>query len=174
MSLIPLARMWDRVAVARQDSDTSLFMALLYLGEFVTKLTVAELVAALEDDPDRHKYRQLHRLVRADSIGEWNAALDDLLSGPAASRLVAVAKEEAKQLSQKCGSGSWQYLSVLLLHKCLGQVESSLEPLPVKVDARRWFSLFAVLRNLGRISLAICQDDIVLRSYATTLPHSTH
>src|SRR5438094_677316 len=54
---------------------------LMHLGELLTKTVAAGLVAAIIDDRDRHRYRQLHRLVRADSLSEWIAVIDDVLVG---------------------------------------------------------------------------------------------
>ena len=45
MSLKPIDRMWERVEVAKSESDTAVFLELLYLGEMLTKLTVAAFVA---------------------------------------------------------------------------------------------------------------------------------
>ena len=62
--------MLERVERAREDSDTSLFMDLMYYGELITKLTTVGLVSAILNDKERHRYRYLHKLVRADGIGE--------------------------------------------------------------------------------------------------------
>ena len=35
MKFLPFDRMWERVEVARQDSDTSLFFHLMYFGEML-------------------------------------------------------------------------------------------------------------------------------------------
>jgi hypothetical protein len=71
MTLRPLDRMLLAVDAARGDSDVSLFMELLYLGEMTTKTVAAGVIAAVIDDRDRQRYRQLHRLVRADGLGDW-------------------------------------------------------------------------------------------------------
>lgn len=68
--LLPLKRMWDRVELARSDSDTTLFLHLLYAGEMLTKLVTAGFISAIEDDRERHRYRLVHRLIRADGIGD--------------------------------------------------------------------------------------------------------
>jgi hypothetical protein len=83
MFFLPFARMLQRVETAKQESDTSYFLALMYFGELVTKFTVAGLVSAIMNDKDRQRYRQVHRIVRADGIGEWADVLDDVLTGPA-------------------------------------------------------------------------------------------
>jgi hypothetical protein len=88
--------------MAREDSDAALFDALMYEGEMVLKLVVGGMVSALSDDSERHRYRQLHRLVRADGLGEWADALDDVLVGPAAQYLDYGARETQKQLTQNC------------------------------------------------------------------------
>jgi hypothetical protein len=66
--------MWLRVENARQDSDAAFFMGLMHLGEMLTKLVVAGKVAAVADDSNRHRYGILHRLVRADGLGDCHAA----------------------------------------------------------------------------------------------------
>ena len=63
--------MWERVEIGRQDSDTTLFLNLMYYGEMAAKLAVAAMVAAIGDDKDRSRYRATATLVRADGIGDW-------------------------------------------------------------------------------------------------------
>src|SRR5205085_6481045 len=103
MSLLLIERMWKRVNIAREESDTALFYALLSLGELVTKITVTGLVAAVVDD-EGHRYRQLYRLVRGEGLGEWDKVLDDILTGPASQFLLPEASEEKRQLIQKMHS----------------------------------------------------------------------
>src|SRR5262245_7820934 len=150
MFFLPFARMLQRVETDKQDSDTSYFLALMYFGELVTKFTVAGLVAAVMNDKDRHRYRQLHRLVRADGIGEWADALDDLLGGPSSQFLQRQARIEQKDLTQRTKADSWQYEAVSELNICLKLFDSSREDLSAKVDGRRWFTMFAELRNKTR------------------------
>jgi hypothetical protein len=158
MRFKPLDRMWERVEIARADSDTALFLDLLYAGELLTKLIVSGLVAAIEDERERHRYRQLHRLVRASGLSEWASTADEILLGPPAQHLLPQAREEQRELTQKCGPDSWQHEAVRLLHACLKltaadflrTVAPDLESLPAKVDGRRWLALFVLLRNKTR------------------------
>lgn len=145
MSLLPINRMWERVDIVREDSDSALFMTLLNLGELVTKITVAGLVAAVVDD-ERHQYRQLYRLLRADGLGDWDQVLDDVLTGPSSQFLLQEAYEEKRQLLQKTSSDSWQHHAVSDLHKCLEIFDIKYD-LPNKIDARKWFSMLVRLRN---------------------------
>ena len=48
MKFRPIDLMWDRVEVSREESDTSLFLSLLYLGELITKLVATGLVSMIE------------------------------------------------------------------------------------------------------------------------------
>jgi hypothetical protein len=150
MTFLPFDRMWERVQVARQDSDTSLFLQLMYFGEMVLKIVASGLVSAVQEDRDRHRYRQLHRLVRADSLGEWAAAIEDVLTGPASQFLTPTVQTEQRELTQKCKNGTWQYEAVSLLSRALEQVDQGHERLPTKVDGRNWFSMFVQLRNNTR------------------------
>src|SRR5579859_6902190 len=101
--LKPVDRMWDRVEVGRQDSNTTLFNDLMYLGEMICKITVATLVAGIGDDADRSRYRHTARLVRADGIGDWSHTLDEILVGPSAQHLAPELLTERRELTQKCG-----------------------------------------------------------------------
>lgn len=148
--LTPIKRMWDRVEIARQDSDTALFLHLMYAAEQLVKLTCAGFISALCDDTDRHKYRLGHRLVRADGIGEWSAVLDEILNGPASQCLQIEAKSEQRELTQRCSAGEWQHEAVIQIDSCLRLLDSERDGLPFKLDAKRWFLHFTELRNRTR------------------------
>lgn len=150
MPVLMFSRMWKQVDVARQDSDTNIFMNLLYFGEMLLKICAAGLIASILDDRERHRYSQLHRIVRANGLGEWATAIDDTLTGPASQHLTTSARTEQRELTQNCDKGTWQYESVRLLAICLKEVEKPIDDLPSKVSARRWFSAFATLRNATR------------------------
>ena len=87
-----LESMWHRVDIDREESDVTFCLTLLYFGELVTKLTVLALLAAVQDDTNRSRYKQLHRLVRANGIGEWADSLNLVLTGPPASFLLPSAQ----------------------------------------------------------------------------------
>jgi len=142
--------MMDRVEVDKADSDVAAFYALLFYGEMLTKVLVASLVEAVDDDRDRNRYRLHYRLVRADGIGEWASVLDEILTGTASQYLVPAARKEQKQLTQKLPSGNWQYSAVELLRSCAKGTGIQCDPVSGKVAARQWFPLFAAFRNKTR------------------------
>lgn len=148
--LPPIDRMLDRVESARHDSDTALFYDLLFLGELITKLTVAGVVAGIADDADRHRYRLLHRLVRTDGIGDWCSVLADATTGPAAVHLAEGLRDDQRVLSANVKADAWQHEAVLLLGEALRAFDGTREGLPQKLSLQRWFALFAELRNKTR------------------------
>lgn len=150
MTLKPITLMRERVSRSREDSDTALFHDLLYAGEFLVRLTAAAIVAAIDDDRDRHRYRLLHKIVRADGIGEWSSVLDDALSGPASQHLVPAAKEDRRLLTERVGPGNWQYDAVRLLLEAQQNIDPGKQPISGKVPLRTWFASFAELRNKTR------------------------
>jgi NB-ARC domain len=150
MEFLPLDRMYQRVNITRTDSDTALFYDLMFLGEMVVKLVVSGTVAGIEDDADRSRYTQTHKLVRASGIGDWAASLDEMLVGPASQHLRADARVEQRELTMKIGPGTWQYDAAQKLHACLSLIDVNTENLPAKCDGRRWISDFAKLRNKTR------------------------
>ena len=145
-----LESMWNRVEVDREESDVTMCLTLLYLGELVTKLTVLALLAAVQDDTNRSRYKQLHRLVRANGIGEWADSLNLVLTGPPASFLLPSAQRDRRQLLEKVGSPSWQYSAVSDLKECFRTLDTTQANLPPKVQCKSWFHLFAELRNRTR------------------------
>lgn len=143
----PVDRMWDRVEAARDDSDIALFYDLMKLGELVTKTATAGLIAAIQDDRERHRYRLLHGLVRANGLGDWPTALQNVLKSPVAEHLMPAADEEKQQLTQK-KPVSWQQEALHLLDDCFEQVEV---PKPTgQVTGLQWLHNFAYLRNKTR------------------------
>lgn len=150
MPLAPISKTKERVELAKQDSDSAYFTTLLYLGELLTKLVTAGLVAGIADDRERHRYRQVHRLIRADGLGEWIHVLDDVLTGPPAQHLIQAVRSEARELTQRHPIGTWQFDASDLMFKCLFTVDPTSEELPTRVDARRCLSMFVQLRNKTR------------------------
>ena len=145
--------MFDRVEVARSESETALFYDLMIAGELVLKLVVAGLTSAIAEDRDRNRYRIEHRLARADGLGEWAGALEDLVTGPAAQHLSITAYEERRELTQRWSEAeaAWQRLAIDLLEETCDQVDPTRQNRPApKVSLARWFDSFVWLRNRTR------------------------
>jgi len=179
--LTPLAQIVERIDRARDDSDVAYFYELLFAGEMVVKLTTAGLLATLEDDRERHRYRLEFHLIRADSLGAWASALDDSLTGPASQVLPDEAQALQRELTQtfRLGGDEWQANAVRLLQDARRAVDTDLGPLPARVSVRRWFSDFVALRNRTRghgattpnVCSAACQP--LNRSVTTLLENLT-
>jgi hypothetical protein len=156
---LPIDRMWERVEISKQDSDSLAFHALLYTGEAIAKTVVAGLAAAIKEDRERHRYRVFHGLVRANSLGEWAQWLTEILTGPTFGFLPSEISEEHFQLTKKQIRGTWQYEAVELVHKCRQILDPKCEELPVKASCKEWFSQFTALRNRTRGHGAISGRD---------------
>jgi NB-ARC domain len=147
MGLLPLDLVRKRVETSRGESKSALFHDLLHLAEAFLKTYTAAVIAGLPDDPDRHRYRLCHKLLRAASIGEWDEVLADTSTGPASQHLVSEALPMKQELSHRYGRGSWPYDAAALIHPCLKAVMPAAEPLPARAEGRRWFTLLVQLRN---------------------------
>ena len=167
MKFLPIDRMIERVEIARQDSDMSLFMNLMYFGEMLTKSVTAGIVAGIVDNRQRSRYGIIYKLIRADGLGEWINAIDEVLIGPTAQFMTNTAIDLQSDMNQNLGMSNWQYESSFLLHKCIEEYGGiNVDPLPIKVQGRRWFPLFTQLRNKTRAHGApqsgkcsrICED----------------
>lgn len=140
----------QRVQDAKADSDFNYFFSLLLAGEALFKTVTLGMIAALEDDKDRNRYRLEHALARSDGLGEWGRVLEDALSGPASQYLLVDARTEQAELARVCSRGDWQYESVASVKAALDALSIDAEGLPAKSDLRRWFRLFVTLRNKTR------------------------
>ena len=143
-------QVFARTESAKTDSDFTYFFSLLLAAEALAKTVVLGMLGAIADDNDRNRYRLEHALVRADGIGDWGRVLEDALTGPASQYLVVGARPEQAQLTQLCNAQQWQHACVTSLKSALDHLSIDSEEVPVKTDMKRWFRLFATLRNKTR------------------------
>lgn len=147
---LPFQQVWSRVERDKADSDASYCNSLMYAGEFLCKVVVLGLTAAIRDDAQRMRYAQMHRLVRADGVGEWAAVADNIMTGPPAQYLLSEAYEEQRELTQKESAGSWQYEALITLRRAAELAGCELPELPAKAQGKLWLFWFAALRNRTR------------------------
>lgn len=145
-----IEQIMQRVKNDKSDSDFTYFFSLLLAGEALAKIVILGITSAIEDDKDRNRYRLEHSLVRSDGLGDWSRVIEDALSGPASQYLLSDARTEQAELTKLCREGDWQYASVVALKSALDYLEIASEEVPVKSDMKRWFRLFATLRNKTR------------------------
>ena len=150
MKHIAIEQVLERTERAKTDSDYTYFFALLFAAEALAKTIVLGMVASITDDKERNRYRLEHQLVRSDGLGDWGKVLEDALIGPASQFLLSEAREEQRELTQACKEGEWQYDATAALKAALQHLEVEAEEVPVKTDMKRWFRLFATLRNKTR------------------------
>jgi hypothetical protein len=160
MGLLPIELVKVRVEAARKESTNDVFSSLLYVAEAFLKTYTAAIIAGVPDETNRHRYRLCHKLVRAASIGEWDDVLADLATGPASQHLLPGAALLQKELTDRVGRGKWAYDAAALMQKALAQIIPNVEPLPTRVDGRRWFTLLVQLRNKTRGHGAPTTEDI--------------
>ncbi len=149
--LKPMRKMSERVDVARGESEVVLFYDLMKLGDLVIKIATAGLIAAVADDRERHRYRLLYSLVRANGVGDWSSAAEAKTKPPFVDLLTPAATEERNQLTQKCKAGSWQHEALSRLDECFADLSIS-QP-QGQSTGLQWLKNFATLRNktLGHV-----------------------
>src|SRR3989338_56048 len=140
----------QRVESGKQDSDFTYFFDLLLAGEALAKTVILGMISAIADDKDRNRYRLEHKLVRSAGIGDWADVLDEVLIGTASQYLLPDARVEQAELTKNALDVDWQYLSVIELKSALDFLEIVSDEVPIKSDMKRWFRLFATLRNKTR------------------------
>lgn len=148
MNYFPFERMQSRIEASKDDSDLGYFYDLLLYGEFLTKTIALYLVSTINEDTDRTQYRLHHNLVRANAIGDFSKAIEDIVIGPAAQQLSSAIREyELKELTQRATKTDWQYEAQELIIECLTIFGIEHDKLPTKSPLRNWFHLFTFLRN---------------------------
>ena len=140
--------MLERAEEEKDDSDAAYFYSLMYLGETVAKLTALGLLAASSEDSDRNRYRIEYRLARANGIGDWVSALNDILAGPVAQTRHAGAQPTVAALTKRSGTDTWQDEAVRAIRACFEPLNRDANPVgPNTVRGTDWYTNFAKLRN---------------------------
>lgn len=145
-----IQQVFQRVDLSKDDSDFTYFFDLLLAAEALAKTVTLGMVSAISEDKERNKYRVEHALARADGMGDWGRAIEDVLTGLASQYLVTSAHPEQSELTKLCREGDWQYQSVSAMKCALDELGIESEDLPVKSDMKRWFRLLSTLRNKTR------------------------
>lgn len=142
-------RIDDRIVQDKEEGDLAYFQALTLKLEYLTKIVTSAVVACIGDDADRHRYSLEHRLVRANSIGEWVAALDEALVGPAAQFLLSEARSLQRELTERVGPHDWRHSAVSDLNQSAVKIGAATK-LGGKVALRQFFDIGVQLRNRSR------------------------
>jgi len=163
-----ISQILTRAENAKSESDFTYFFDLLLAAEAIAKTIILSMLAAIGDDKDRNRYRIEHSLVRADGLGDWGRALEDILTGTASQYLLADARHEQSELTKACREGDWQYAAVVKLKNSLRQLGIDAEDVPIRTDMKRWFRLLSTLRNKTKghgatKSSAIAAPAVLLR-----------
>lgn len=145
-----IEQIFERAEQSKSDSDYTYFFSLLNASEGLFKCIVLGIVACIADEKERHRYRLEHQLVHADGIGEWGRVIEDALTGPASQYLLVEARNIQKNITQVCLQGTWQYEATIAIKRALISLNIESEEVPTKSDLKRWFRLFATLRNKTR------------------------
>lgn len=140
----------NKMDIAKSDSDFAYYFSLLVTGEAITKLVTLMTASALITDKDRHQYRILHGLVRANGIGDWSKSIDDLLTGTASQYLASEYRIFQTELTRKAGEDEWQSHAVQAMIDALNTLDIRTESFNGKKDLKSWFRLFTELRNKTR------------------------
>jgi hypothetical protein len=152
-TFLPALRMMERAEIAREESDTSYGLELLYLGELVIKVLVVEVLASIEDEREQYRHALEYRLVRADGIGEWAEALDEALTGPSSQHLIQEGRASQQAITSNHGpdTETWQRRAVDLLTSACQLVDPATPDVSrQRVNLRQWIRQFVWLRNRTR------------------------
>jgi hypothetical protein len=144
-----LDKIFARVALDKEEGDVAYFYALILQIEYITKLVTAGILACIADDPDRQRYGIEYRLVRANSIGDWVAVLNTVLSGPAAQFFFTEARPLVRELTERVGPANWRHAAVDNLSQAVQELGIDIR-IGSKVALRQFFEITAALRNRTR------------------------
>src|SRR5438128_798878 len=136
MSIRPVELMWSRAEKTRKNGTLD-FDELLYVGEAIFKTYVVAMVAAVDDDPERQRYTLAYKVVRGNSLGDWDNVLAELSTGTAAQHLRPTAIDAHQELTGPHRAGSWMHSAVTHMHSCVKTFVLNAEPLPSKFDGRK-------------------------------------
>ena len=151
-------RIDGRIARDRDEGDYAYFHALMLKLEYIMKIATSGVIACIGDDADRHRYSLEHKLVRADSLGEWAIILNIALHGPPAQFLMSGSHGLARDLTERVGPGDWRHSAVTALNKAAGAVGVA-NGLSERVALRQFFDIGVQFRNRSRGHGATTSDQ---------------
>ena len=147
MSQQPLFdRVDDRITRDKEEGDIAYFRSLMLKIEYLTKIITAGIISCVANEVDRHRYSLEHKLIRADSIGEWVKVLNTALVGAPAQFLISDARTLARDLTEKVGHRDWRYIAVTQLNQAASEVGVE-NKLGTKLALRQFFDIGVQLRN---------------------------
>ena len=148
-----IADMLSRVELARRDSESAAFDDLIALGELTVKLAVLGLTAGLQHEYRTQQYAIEYDLVRADSIGTYEAVLRELVNGETRRGLDEAARRVQGELNTPVdrASSTWQATALDALLEACACLAIEVKP-GRKIVGRRWFDLMPQVRNRVRHS----------------------
>lgn len=132
-----------------EEGDVAYFNSLMLKMEFVTKVVVLGIVSCIDDDVDRHRYSLEHKLVRAQSLGDWVEILNTALVGAPAQFLNQKAQKVTRDLTKREGSPSLWFTAVSKLTEAAKILGTKVD-LSERVALRRFFEIGAQIRNRTR------------------------
>ena len=138
-----------RIRLGREDSDSAYFETLSFKLEYLTKLVTVGLIACIGDDRERHRYSMEHKLVRANSLGEWVHVLNNALTGPASSFLLPKSRIIAKELTERTKPQDWRHKAVTELNHAAISIGSD-GTLGHKIALHQFFDIALRFRNRSR------------------------
>lgn len=148
INFVFIDRFLERLHAAQSESDSSYFYDLILLGEAITKITALFLIANINNDKDRNRYRQEYALVRAGGIGDFSNAINEVLTGiPSGFLSSSLSDYEIAEMNNKIKPDSWQKVSITALIESLSIFQIQHTNVTAKTPFRIWFNLFALLRN---------------------------
>ena len=147
-NFFPLQQLISRAETSLDDSDVAFFYDLIAIGELITKLSALFLIANIESDVERTRYRYEYQLVRADGIGTFAEVIGNVLRGSTADVISSNLRDmEVVEMTCKCKEGTWQRKCNDELNACLDILELQYNQLTNKSSLLIWFTNFAILRN---------------------------
>ena len=139
-----------RVQIDQRDGDSAFFLALSSKLEFLTKVTTLGLLSCVEDEVvNRYRYSIEHRLVRANSLGDWVTALNEVLVGPAAQFILSNARHVTRQLTERVAAGDARHTAVSAIATAANEIGCGVE-IGGRVSLRQFFEIGVRLRNRSR------------------------
>ena len=139
----------ERIKRDLDEGDVAYFNAAMLKLEYLTKIVVVGVVACIDDDADLHRYSLEHKLVRANSLGDWIEVLNTALVGPPAQFLIPEARHIIRDLTERVGYPAWRFDAVNSLGEAAKYLGARVE-LGDRVALRRFFEIAAQIRNRTR------------------------
>lgn len=148
-----------REEIAKANDYAGYYLPIFSYGEKVFKTIVLGFIASINDGTTRNRYVLERMVLKCTAIGGWVSLIDRISENSPS--MQSEAYDHFRQIiDDQSRESNWQFEAMDKLRECLSLVKNQPVQLSRRTRLKRWFEMFAELRNKARSHQDVKPQDI--------------